>query len=110
MSLKGFIETLRSKPETVKFADTMQVIEQNYQFVEVAFSNGDVRNNKGENNGSCKIFSFAQLNKLPESQTLSCFGEYYQDVLATPDGDDHQNIRNFTIMGSKFENYYKKNS
>jgi HopJ type III effector protein. len=30
---------------------------------------------------------------------LALFGEFYRDVLATPEGDDHQNIRNFMKTG-----------
>ncbi|WP_188863865.1 HopJ type III effector protein, partial [Aliivibrio fischeri] len=32
--------------------------------------------------------------------TLACFGQYYRhDVLENPQGDDHQNIRNFMVTG-----------
>jgi hypothetical protein len=51
----------------------------------------------GENEGSCKIFSFARLTGLtnePIESTLALFGEYYQkDVLGNPNGSDHLNIR-----------------
>ena len=41
-----------------------------------------------------------RLNNLTEVQTLHCFGDYYRkDVLGNPDGDDHQNIRNFIQSG-----------
>ena len=36
-------------------------------------------------------------NILYEQQQL--WGQYYRDVLATPDKDDHQNIRNFMKYG-----------
>ena len=31
--------------------------------------------------------------------SLQLWGQYYRDVLATPDKDDHQNIRNFMKYG-----------
>ena len=39
------------------------------------------------------------LNKLDQEDTLTLFAEHYQSVLATPDGNDHQNIRNFMQTG-----------
>jgi len=100
MHLSSFLETLGTSPETVSFDDTVSVIEENYSFIETAFTNGDVNNETGQNNGSCKIFAFGRLNNLSEEQTLHCFGDYYRhDVLGNPDGDDHQNIRNFIRSG-----------
>ncbi len=52
-----------------------------------------------ENQGSAKIFSFAKLNGLNQAQTLSLFAEHYASVLATPEGTDHQNIRQFMQHG-----------
>ncbi len=100
MLLQDFLNKLSNTPEQVEFADTMAVIEANYEFKATAFNNGQQKNAEGENAGSCKIFSFAQLNKLSEAQTLACFGTYYRDdVLAHPDAQDHQNIRQFMING-----------
>jgi hypothetical protein len=46
------------------------------------------------------LFSLAQLQNLSEAQTLACFGRYYRDeVMNDPDGDSHQNIRNFIKTG-----------
>ena len=57
-------------------------------------------NEAGTNEGSCKIFYFAQLNNLNVQQTLACFGRYYsEDVLSNPTGNDHGNIRNFMKTG-----------
>jgi hypothetical protein len=96
MTIDKFLKTLITTPETVEFNDTMAVIEQNYTFKETAFTNGDLRNDAGENSGSCKLFYFAQLQDLDQQQTLACFGSYYRDdVLQHPDADNHQNIRNF---------------
>ena len=100
MLLSDFLTKLNTQPETIEFTDTMAVIEANYTFSETAFTNGQQSNAAGENSGSCKIFSFAQLNGLTEQQTLACFGIYYRnDVLGNPDASDHQNIRQFMING-----------
>jgi len=100
MELTQFIQSLTNEPQHIEFEQTMAVIEANYQFIPTAFSNGDVHNEAGQNNGSCKIFAFAELNQLSPEQTLACFGRYYrEDVLAHPDNDDHQNIRNFMTRG-----------
>ncbi|WP_070966824.1 HopJ type III effector protein [Vibrio sonorensis] len=103
-----FLAKLSASPETIDFNDTMAVIDANYDFTPSAFVNGDTTNEAGQNNGSCKLFAFAHLNKLNEEQTLACFGAFYrEDVLKNPNGDDHQNIRNFIKSGwsgIKFEN------
>jgi len=100
MTLEQFLKTLRSEPETIQFNDTMSVIEAEYNFTPTSFSNGDVKNAADENNGSCKIFAFAQLQSLNADQTLACFGDYYrEDVLKNPDGNDHSNIRSFMANG-----------
>ncbi|ATI02298.1 MAG: hypothetical protein ACJA2Y_000399 [Cycloclasticus pugetii] len=93
------IQQLREALATLQFSDTMDIIDALYDFTPSAFSNGEVNNKANENNGSCKLFAFAKLNEFTEPQTLALFGEYYRDVLATPDGDDHQNIRHFMKTG-----------
>jgi len=100
MPLATFFTTLNNTPETLEFTDTMATIDALYEFAPTTFRNGNITNNAGENNGSCKLFAFAQLNDLNEEQTLACFGAYYRDdVLGNPEGDDHLNIRNFMITG-----------
>ncbi|MCP4323045.1 MAG: HopJ type III effector protein [Alteromonadales bacterium] len=100
MLIKPFLEQLNTAPESIEFTDTMAVIEANYLFTETTFSNGEQKNKAGQNSGSCKIFAFAKLQNLSESQTLACFGIYYRDdVMKFPENDDHQNIRQFMING-----------
>jgi HopJ type III effector protein len=100
MSLSAFLQKLNATPETVSFDHCIEVIDENYTFKETVFINGETKNEAGQNNGSCKIFSFGHLNNLTEEQTLQCFGDYYRkDVLGNPDGDNHQNIRNFIQQG-----------
>ena len=100
MLLIDYLEKLNTTPEAVSFDNTMAVIEENYRFNETTFTNGETSNAAGQNNGSCKIFAFGHMNNLTEVQTLQCFGDYYRtDVLENPDGNDHQNIRNFIQHG-----------
>jgi len=97
-SLAAFLEGIGSDSNLV-FEDCMQVISDNYDYTPTGFQNGELRNEAGQNEGSCKIFAFAQLNNLDQAQTLACFGRFYQDVLNTPEGSDHGNIRNFMQSG-----------
>lgn len=100
MSLAAFLQKIKTSPKTILFDEVLSVIEQNYIFKATAFTNGRTTNDVGQNNGSCKIFSFCRLNSLTESQTLQCFGDYYRkDVLANPYGNDHSNIRSFIDHG-----------
>lgn len=82
-----------------KFADVISYIETRYTHTPTAFQNGQQYNAATENQGSAKVFSFAQLNDLDQQQTLNLFAEHYAAVLATPDATDHQNIRQFMQNG-----------
>jgi hypothetical protein len=100
MELKELLTALSQSPETVQFQDVISVIDANYEFTPTEFKNGDTVNEAGQNNGSCKIFDFAKLNQLDTQSALACFGDYYRkDVLGNPEGEDHQNIRNFMRFG-----------
>lgn len=99
-NLASLLEQIQQQEQNVEFEQVMQVITDNYQYQPTSFTNGEQVNDEGTNEGSCKIFYFAQLNKLTQQQTLACFGRYYrEDVLANPNGDDHANIRNFMQTG-----------
>jgi len=100
MTLTKFLEKLNTCPTNIGFAETMEVIKENYHYKPTAFTNGDLQSAAGTNEGSCKIFSFAKLHDLSEEKTLQLFGDYYRvDVLGNPDGADHGNIRNFMKFG-----------
>jgi hypothetical protein len=99
MNLNTLLQTLERAPERVEFEDTLAVIDALYDFTPTAFRNGDIVNAAGQNSGSCRLFAFAKLHNLTEQQTLACFGRHYRDVLNNPEGDDHQNIRNFIQHG-----------
>ncbi|WP_010322436.1 HopJ type III effector protein [Marinobacterium stanieri] len=85
--------------DSLDFEDTQAVISEYFDYTPCAFSNGEVANDAGQNEGSCKIFALGQLLQLNQAQTLACFGRFYRDVLNTPDGSDHGNIRNFMVTG-----------
>lgn len=94
------LEQLEQAPETINFKEVIAYIDENYHFTPTKFTNGNTINEANQNNGSCKVFSFAQLKNLSKEQTLVLFGEFYrEDVLNNPDGTDHQNIRNFMKFG-----------
>lgn len=100
MMLTDFLARIKQQEESIEFEQVMQVIKDNYHYQPALFTNGDLVNDLGTNEGSCKIFYFAQLNTLSQQQTLACFGRYYrEDVLANPEGNDHANIRNFMKTG-----------
>lgn len=99
MDIQGLIEKVTKQPETVDFSEVISTIEAHYNYTPQSFKNGEVTNEAGTNEGSCKVFAFAQLNNLDQEQTLSCFGEHYLSVLATPYHEDHANIRNFMNTG-----------
>ncbi len=92
-------ETLNAN--TAQFSDTLALVEKWYDLSSCAFKNGldeqAVNNESGQNEGSLKVFALGRLNGFTPEQTLACFGEHYRDVQATPNGTDHQNIRQFMI-------------
>src|SRR6185503_19594008 len=89
----------RSKDNSLPFKEVIEFIETYYQHQPTAFKNGEVYNEATQNQGSAKVFTVAQLNNLSKEDTLYLFAEHYQSVLNTPNGTDHQNIRQFMIHG-----------
>ena len=103
MSLDAFLEKINHNV-AVSFDEAIAVIAENYRYRPTEFCNGlgeqALVNKAGTNEGSCKLFAFAQLHGLTQQQTLSLFGDYYRrDVLSDPQGAGHQNIRNFMVYG-----------
>jgi hypothetical protein len=98
LDVNQLIEQLNKAP--VSFNLVIQVIENSYLFTPTEFKNGSAINAANTNNGSSKIFAFGLLNQLSQQATLHAFGDFYTvDVLQNPDGNDHQNIRNFMQFG-----------
>lgn len=94
-----FLETLRTAPESLQFADVMAMIDAHYDHTPTAFTNGKAINQATENQGSAKVFSFARIHGLSEDETLRCFAEHFRAVQNSPSGSDHQNIRQFMLSG-----------
>ena len=104
MNTKELIDLIQTNPIEVEFDQVIAVIENDYDYTATQFYNGlgenELVNEAGTNEGSCKIFAFADLNDLNEAQTLSCFGKYYRkEVLLDLGGDSHANISNFMKFG-----------
>jgi len=94
------LNQLKTSPETIDFKEVLAFIDEHYDFTPTKFTNGNTVNEANQNNGSCKIFSFAKLNDLSKEETLVLFGAFYrEDVLKNIEGNDHQNIRNFREFG-----------
>jgi hypothetical protein len=89
----------RSKENSLLFKEVIEFIDTYYQHQPTAYKNGEVHNTETQNQGSAKVFAFAQLNNLNKEDTLHLFAEHYQSVLSHPDGTDHQNIRQFMAHG-----------
>jgi hypothetical protein len=87
------------KENSTPFSDVLAFIETYYQHQPAAFKNGNAYNEATQNQGSAKVFSFAQQNNLSKEDTLYLFAEHYRSVLDNPDATDHQNIRQFIIHG-----------
>ncbi len=98
MTQEEYLETLRSGAR-MKFEDLIALIDDDYNYTPAGFTNGEVENTADENQGSAKLFCFAAIHQLSQLETLHCFGQYYQDVLNTPESDSHGNIRNFMTYG-----------
>lgn len=89
------LDTLRVSLKTGEhlFADTLAFIAAHYDYQPQAFSNGQVENAAGQNEGSCKTLGLAVLEGLSDEEALLAFGEHYRSVATTPEGSDHSNIR-----------------
>ena len=91
----------------VKFTEVMGKIDELYDSDahRFGYSSGigadgfETENKAGVNMGSNKVFYFAKMHDFTEEMTLRLFCEHYQDVLDTPDGQSHLNIRSFMKNG-----------
>lgn len=96
---QGIVTAVRESPDTVEFDDVISALDAGYDATEVEFEVNGLKSAPGSNVGSAKLLSFGVLAGLSKDETLALFGGYYRDVVATPDGDDHPNIRNFMTSG-----------
>lgn len=97
MNTNNLLQLLKSKE--IIFKDVLAHIDELYIYKTSAFKNGLQNNAENENQGSVRVLFFAQLNELSKEDTLLLFAEHYDAVLNTPDGTDHQNIRQFQLNG-----------
>ena len=81
----------------LELEDVLEVVAANYDFTPTSFRNGEVTNEQGENEGSCKLLCWAQLRGLTKQETLACFGRHYREL--DPNGSDHANIRQLMVNG-----------
>lgn len=95
--LTSLLEKLKNN--ALPFKEVLAFIDTYYTHQPTAFKNGASYNEATQNQGSAKVFTFAQLHQLSAADTLYLFAEHYQAVLQTPDATDHQNIRQFMIHG-----------
>ena len=99
MNTNEYLEKLRSGVK-MNFSDFINLIDQEYEFLNVAFKNNDLVNLKEENQGSAKVFCFGLMYSLSEEDTIRCFGEHYQSVIDEPENhNSHLNIRSFMSNG-----------
>ncbi|GGJ82761.1 HopJ type III effector protein [Pseudomonas matsuisoli] len=104
MTLDQFRQSLKSGEHT--FATTLEFIAEHYDYTPRAFANGEVHNDAGQNEGSCKTLGVALLEALSDDEALLAFGEHYRAVLFEPEGTDHANIRALQrsgLSGVRFE-------
>ena len=83
---------------TAKFSDVLAHIEARYQHTQQLFKMVHSKTLLLKIKAVQKFF-FCQVTRLDQAQTLSLFAEHYASVLATPEGTDHQNIRQFMQNG-----------
>jgi len=99
-STQDLVQAVTNSPDTIEFNNVIALVDSAFVFTPTAFTNGDVKNEANQNNGSCKLLALGQHLNLNQAQTLALFGRFYrEDVLNNPNGDDHANIRNFMKTG-----------
>jgi hypothetical protein len=82
-----------------RFSDTLALIERYFDYQPTGFHNGPLFNAPGDNAGSCQVFALGRYCNLPEADTLQLFAEHYNQVIDTPAGDSHGNIRQYISTG-----------
>jgi hypothetical protein len=101
-----FNANLEMSGDDLTFEEFITHCDENYEDGLIEFKNGDIVNKPNENHGSAKVLSYAALADFDQETTLKLWGQYYRDVKANPEGDDHQNIRNFMKYGWEGVDFY----
>lgn len=94
-----FNANMEMDADSITFEEVMEMINANFETGLIEFKNGDIVNKQGENAGSAAVLSYGALAGFDKETTLKLWGQYYREVLDDPDGDSHQNIRNFMKFG-----------
>jgi hypothetical protein len=105
--VEGLLATVRGvkvPPPSLRFEHVLGVINDCYVFTPTEFSTGVGSaavsvNPAGANEGACRTLAFASLHALNEDETLCLFAQHATEVLATPQGSSHANIRGFLAAG-----------
>ena len=99
MNTAQCLEKIRLESE-ICFSDFIELIDNEYWFINIAFENGTIINTVNENQGSAKVFCFGHMHSLSKQETLKCFGEHYRSVIESPkETKSHLNIRSFIENG-----------
>lgn len=56
--------------DNLTFEEVMEMIDENYESQILEFTNGDLLNKPGENDGSAKLLSYAALSDFDKETTL----------------------------------------
>ena len=105
--VEGLLAAVRGQttpPPGLRFEEVLAVINDCYVFTPTDFSTGvgtssATSNPAGANEGACRTLAFASLHSLTQDETLCLFAQHATDVLATPAGSSHANIRGFLANG-----------
>jgi hypothetical protein len=107
INIDNLLHALSVTPDSIEFNDVITLIDSEFTFTPTAFTNGAVKNQAGQNTGSCKLLALGKFLNLSKDETLALFGGFFrEDVLNNLNGDDHANIRSFMQTGHegvKFE-------
>ena len=85
MTVAELVQKIKTQAENIQFSEIIETVDANYNFTPTAFKNGETMNEANQNNGSCKVFSFAknQRNLLKPSQ-LKLISSYYKLFIIKP--------------------------
>ena len=61
-NLQTLLAAVYDQPDRLVFTEVLAAIDTEFDFTATAFSNGELRNSALENQGSCRVLSFAPSN------------------------------------------------
>ena len=76
------LEQLEKSPENINFKDIIAYIDENYDFTPTKFINGNTTNEANQNNGSCKVFSFAQQKIYQKNKHFNFLGNFTEKMFS----------------------------